>query len=204
MYKIIFEGNEELVVEAGKILDDEGLTLEVAIRVLLKRIIKEKSMAFLLKNNLQNNNTAESFSGVCEQEVIGSANKVERSSVAMLDTSNEKKMTKSIAIRLLRDKGFNVGKSVTYASKNRGAYNYWANPEFGMLSADWDIILHDWISKKIYLFTVPANTLHKNQLIPRSDKTYLIDLQIMYHDTTFTDNRSGVSFAKYLVGEVQY
>ena len=113
-------------------------------------------------------------------------------------------MTKSISIRLFREKGFEVGQNVTYASKNRGAYNYWANPEFRMLSVDWNIILNDWVNKEIYLFTVPANSIMQGQLVPRNDKSYIIDLQIMYNDTTFTDNRSGISFSKYFIAKIKY
>lgn len=204
MQKIIFEADENLIMDAENVLDDEGLDIEVAIHMLLKRIVKERTIAFLLRNNCKNNNQVEKVLSVYEHESPVAISTESRSLVAMSEKSDRGDMTKSLSIRLFRGKGFNIGKNVTYASRNRGAYNYWANPEFGMLSVDWNIILNDWINKKIYLFAVPANSIMEHQLVPRSDKSYLIDLQIMYNDTTFTDNRSGISFAKYFIAEIQY
>ena len=204
MQKIIFEADDKLVMEAEEILDDAGLDLEVAIHILLKRIVKEQTIAFLLKNNLKSNYKTENVLSVFEQEPTVAIPAINKSLGNMIEDFDKGNMTKSIAIRLFRGKGFTIGQNVTYASKNRGAYNYWANPEFGMLSVDWNIILNDWINKKIYLFTVPANSIEEKKLVARNDKPYLIDLQIMYNDTTFTDNRSEVSFAKYFVAEIQY
>ncbi len=204
MKKIIFEADENLIMDAEDVLDEEGLDIEVAIHMLLKRIVKERTIAFLLRNNSKNNNQVENVVSVCEQKPSVAISTGSKSLVAMSENDDRGNMTKSLSIRLLRGKGLDVGTNVTYASKNRGAYNYWANPEFGMLSVDWNIILNDWINRKIYLFLVPANSIKEDQLVPRNDKTYLIDLQIMYNDITFTDNRSGISFAKYFVAEIQY
>ena len=172
------------------------------MHMFLKRIVKEQTISFLLRNNSKNINSTEKMLEVIEPTPTISPSYQSFSFIP--DNTDRGNMTKSLAIRLLRGNGFNVGKNVTYASKNRGAYNYWANPAFEMLSNDWDIILNDWANKKIYLFTIPANSIKNYQLTPRSDKNYLIDLQIMYNDVTFTDNRSGVSFEKYLVAELQY
>ena len=202
MQKIIFELDENLIKEAETILDNEGLDLDVAMHMFLKRIVKEQTISFLLRNNSKNINSTEKMLEVIEPTPTISPSYQSFSFIP--DNTDRGNMTKSLAIRLLRGNGFNVGKNVTYASKNRGAYNYWANPAFEMLSNDWDIILNDWANKKIYLFTIPANSIKNYQLTPRSDKNYLIDLQIMYNDVTFTDNRSGVSFEKYLVAELQY
>ena len=38
----------------------------------------------------------------------------------------------------------------------------------------------------------------------RKDKTDLIDIQIYCDDNTFTDSRSGISFAKWLVKTINY
>ena len=175
-----------------------------SVHMLLKRIVKEQTIAFLLRNNSKDNNKAEKVLSVREQGAPVTLSNENSSLVSMSENIDRVNMTKSISIRLFRGKGFEVGQNVTYASKNRGAYNYWANPEFGMLSVDWNIILNDWINKKIYLFTVPANSIMQNQLVSRNNKSYLIDLQIMYNDTTFTDNRSGVSFSKYFIAEIKY
>lgn len=122
----------------------------------------------------------------------------------MFNYNIESKMTKSKATRLFSSKGIKVSGDVTFASKNNNAYNYWANPSFELLNYDWDLILNDWINKKMYLFQIPKNTFSINDFKPRADIDQKIDLQIMYNDPTFTDNRSGISFIKFLVDELDY
>ena len=68
MKKIIFEADENLIMDAENVLDDEGLDIEVAIHMLLKRIVKERTIAFLLRNNCKNNNQVEKVLSVYEHE----------------------------------------------------------------------------------------------------------------------------------------
>ena len=116
----------------------------------------------------------------------------------------EKPMTKSRAIALFEQRGIKITKNVTYASKNRAAYNYWANPYFFALEREWFLILNDWIRKELHLFVVPADTLRKSQLIARADQPEMIDLQICYNDPKFIDNRSKISFARFLAKSIRY
>ncbi len=113
-------------------------------------------------------------------------------------------ITKKKAIYKLEDAGYKISKNVTFSSKNRSAYNYWANPVFDILSEDWNLILNDVGKSKFYLFQIPAGSISKKELVARSDKPNYIDLQIIYNDPTFTDGRSGLSFKKYFVGEFDY
>ena len=94
-------------------------------------------------------------------------------------------------------------KTFTFASKNSVTNCYWANPNIGMLNNTWDLVLNDNIHYKWYYFQIPANSIKLNQLV-LSDKKYLIDLQIRYNDSSFTDTRSGISLVKWLKKKGQY
>lgn len=114
------------------------------------------------------------------------------------------KIGKSEAIRLFMNLGYAFAHKPTYASKNKTANNYWANPDITVLHNDWYLILNDWISKTLYLFVVPRSSIMLSQLTTRNDNQNKIDLQITYNDPTFTDSRSGVSFRAYLQKEYKY
>lgn len=111
---------------------------------------------------------------------------------------------KSEAIRYFERLGYRFVQKPTYASKNKSANNYWANPDTAILHNDWYLILNDWISKTLYLFFIPCNSIQLSQLTVRSDNQNKIDLQIIYSDPTFTDSRSGMSFLPFLKDQIQY
>lgn len=203
MKNIILDLDENLIKEVENVLDYECIDMNLAIQMFLKRVVKEKTITFLFKNNHSRSCAFNRSDSIAEEQNLN-GDSLEVKSVALGLLAERSEMTKSIAIRMFRGKGFNIGKNVTYASKNRSAYNYWANPDYGMLSVEWNLILNDWLNKKLYLFTIPPHSIDEDQLIPRNDKNDLIDLQIMYNDATFTDNRSGVSFVNYLIVEIQY
>ena len=173
--------NESALANVETILEENGLSIQNIVNVVLKRIEREGGIDFLFgKTNAQALDTNE------ERESISSK------------TSESTKMTKTIAKRLFVLHYDNV----TFASKNKGANNYWANPSFDCLKRDWFLILNDWQRKELHLFKIPANSL--NNLVARADKPNLIDLQIAYNDPTFTDNRSGMSFKVYFVETINY
>ena len=113
-------------------------------------------------------------------------------------------MRKRSSIDLFRHKGYNVYGTITYASKNRATRNYWANPNFEYLNEDWWLILNDWYNRKLYLFQIPRNSISEEDLVSRNDQPNLIDLQIYENDPNFTDMRSGYSFKRFLVDEIDY
>lgn len=206
------ELSEDLLREANAVLEPSYLDVPAAIGIFLRRVVKEQSISFLFpakggeKESVKasheslNDDSREDFGNDPEAfSMYGGSESGGATHYAM-----RRDMTKSRAIRLLLSKGYQLTSSITFASKNRGAYNYWANPEFSLLQSNWSLILNDWVAKKLYLFTIPANSIKPSELTPRSDKGYLIDLQVMYRDSTFTDNRSGFSFAKFLTAEVDY
>lgn len=186
--------DNELVNIAIDVLEEIGLDIQSAVKIFLKRIAREKSLSFLLSDS--------NAAAIKPQHETTPRKEVFTQETVIAPSVRD--MTKSVAIRLFRTEGVNLNRNITFASKNRGAYNYWANPEFDMLKNDWYIILNDWAKKELHLFLIPANTIKTSQLTPRNDKDYLVDLQIMYNDNSFSDNRSGYSFAKHLIKQISY
>lgn len=80
---------------------------------------------------------------------------------------------------------------------------YWANPPLDVLVKDWSLILNDYIEKKLYLLFLPKNSMSLGQLKTRADRPKL-DIQIYYNDRTFTERRSGCSFSRFFVAEIDY
>lgn len=205
MEKYVVTLDDEMVNQAEKILDSFNIDLNSAITIFLKKVIKEGSVLFLLQQSNVPSNQTIICSDNYKQKKIDEGGI--RNNMTITDTSRtlmKSDMTKSKAIRIFKNIGVNISGEVTFASKNRAANNYWANPNFDVLSKSWSLILNDWVNKILYLFLIPANSLDSNQLVARNDKRDLIDLQIAYDDSTFTDNRSGVSFKKYIVAVEQY
>ena len=194
--------DERLLEDANKIVDEVGLDLQAVVKMVLKRVVRENSIAFIVSKN------PETYPEKEDRSISHDSGNHLSAVTVPIQTSEENldkvNMTKSMAVRLLRSRGYDITKNVTFASKNRVSSNYWANPDFGLLDGDWNLILNDWLTKKLYLFFIPAHTINYSELIPRNDKNTLIDLQIMYMDPTFTDNRSDYSFSKFLIGEIYY
>jgi len=176
--------DKELIKSAERVLDDIGMDINTLIRMTLKRVIKEEGISFLILDTYEKKDMLEA-----------EENK-------MLDENG--KMTKNRAIVLLKSEGIVFNKNITYASKNRSANNYWANPDFSVLQDEWYLILNDWLHRELYLFVIPRNEIQPSELVPRNDKEHLIDLQIMYDDLTFTDMRSKLSFVRYLAKTKKY
>ena len=181
-----FDGvDKSLIPEIEEILDVIGLDVSDVINLLFKRIRKEKNVNFLLAKPMAEIENVEK----CP---------------AMIENNEQEKMTKSKAVALFRQNGQNLAGTITFASKNKSADNYWANPTFEVLNDHWNLILNDWKKREIYLFTIPAYSISANWLVCRADKPYQIDLQIMYGDRSFTDMRSKTSFAQFLVMSLEY
>ena len=174
----VYQYPHELYDEVSNISNKYGMTIEDVISVFLARVKQEQSLDFLL--NTRGNKMGNIRVGV----------------------SNE--MTKTRAMNLFILKGFEFSEYTVFASKNRTAYNYWANVDIHYLNHDWFFILNNWEEKELYLFKIPANSLTKYDIVTRNDKPNTIDLQIIFEDPLFTDSRSGVSFKKYLIEKVNY
>lgn len=169
--------DDKLEQDAQLVLDRIGLDMDALIRMTLKRVVLDEGISFLVGEKKENR----------------------RSTPCEID-----RMTKNKAISLLAAKGVTVNKNVTFASKNKMASNYWANPVFEVLNMEWFLILNDWVHRTLFLFRIPLGTILPAQLVKRKDQEQRIDLQICYSDPTFTDNRSKLSFAPFLVEQVSY
>lgn len=108
------------------------------------------------------------------------------------------KMSKSSAIQIFGQFGFNIHGNITFSSENDSSgRKFWANPKKELLKHDWWLILNDIDRRKIYLFFIPANTWSVKDVYLRSDKPGLIDIQINYNDPEFVDSRSKICFKNF-------
>lgn len=191
MKKIVIEVQEDTLDQATGVLDDLGLDVESAVRMFLRRVVKDQSVAFVLPN---------------ANAVRVSKPVVER--VAPQTTETVKvdrgEMRKTLAVKMFKERGRYIDKNVTYSSKNRTTYNYWSNPNFSVLEEDWTLILNDWVNHKLYLFRIPRNSISASELVGRNDQPDLIDIQILEDNPNFIDRRSDFSFRRFLVDEIDY
>ena len=191
MKKIVIEVQEDTLDQATGVLEDLGLDVESAVRMFLKRVVKDQSVAFVLPN---------------ANAVRVSKPVVER--VAPQTTETVKvdrgEMRKTLAVKMFKERGRYIDKNVTYSSKNRTTYNYWSNPNFSVLEEDWTLILNDWVNHKLYLFRIPRNSISASELVGRNDQPDLIDIQILEDNPNFVDRRSDFSFRQFLVDESNY
>lgn len=192
MKKIIIEVQEDTLDQATGVLEDLGLDVESAVRMFLKRVVKEQSVAFVLPSA---NTTVRAPQPIVERVVprVETTVKADRG-----------EMRKTLAVKMFKERGRYIDKNVTYSSKNRTTYNYWSNPNFAFLNEDWTLILNDWVNHKLYLFRIPRNSISDSELIGRNDQPDLIDIQIQDDNPNFIDIRSGFSFKTFLVDEIQY
>ena len=198
MNQIVLDIDEEVLRQANGIFEDVGIDFSTATRMFLKKVIKERSISFLINAKPVDNSPSLDE----PKSNIGAYSYAAGNYPSLLREDN--KITKSIAKRLICNNNYTLYPGVTFASKNTSSYNYWANPEFALLDNNWSLILNDWMNNTIYLFNIPAKSISKSELVPRRDRPWLIDLQIMYDDPTFTDNRSGYSFLKFKAAEINY
>lgn len=113
-------------------------------------------------------------------------------------------MGKSKAVEIFRNRGYQLNHNVTFASRNKSTYSYWANPDFTNLEHEFWLILNDNLGKVMYLFKIPANAIQKSQLTARRDIPTRIDLQIEYNNSAFKDRRSGYSFLPFYLTKIDY
>ena len=179
--------DEQLLREAEQILETIGLDASVVAKMALKRVVRDGSISFL----------------VADVPKIEIQTPVEMApTISVVEEAG--RINKSAAVNLFRRNSVYTNNNVTFASKNKAGNYYWANPLFDALKQDWYLILNDWMKKELHLFKIPAQTLKEADLVSRSDNEEKIDLQIAYNDTTFTDGRSKVSFADFLVKSISY
>ncbi len=190
MKKITVDIQDDTLAKVTEILEDLGLDIENAVRMFFKRVIRDQSVAFVLPNTNGTVATTPSIDNTFTQ-----------TETAKIDRGE---MRKSLAMKLFRERGRFINKNITYSSKNRSTYNYWANPDFSVLEQDWTLILNDWVNRKLYLFMIPAKSISQQELVARNDKPNLVDIQILEDNPSFIDKRSDYSFRRFLVDQIEY
>ena len=181
--KITFEVNEEMLARAESVFDRIGLDTETALKMFLKKVSNEGSIAFLLSTD--------------EPAVAATP-------VPMSEADAERGITKSIAKRMFAQRGYVTAKEVRYSKRNKATRNFWQNFEADLFCDDITIILNDQLSRVLYLFDIPANSIHPDAVVRRADMPDMVDLQICGGDPTFTDTKSGIRFDRFLKADISY
>lgn len=185
---LIISVDDNLKLEVEQIFDSEGLDLNTAINMFLKKVCKVGSIGFLFNNSDNSNNN-----NLHTQTLTQQVNNVE------ID-----KMKKSIAKRLFENDGNVVYDNYVFSSENNSTHIFWANFHYKNLEHDLSLVLNDKTRKVIHLFNIPAKKFARQDFVMRADQPDVIDLQISYNDPTFTDNRSNNSFSPYLIKSLNY
>ena len=172
--------NGDTFDKANEILEEYGLNATSAIRMMLDRVVKENNADFLVDK------------------------KIIEKPPTLKHAIDIKTMNKNVAIDLFTKEGHQLNGMITFASKNRSADIYWANPYFSALQQNWNLILNDTIRREIILFVIPGNTFRDRDFMPKYEDKRKIELQIKYNDKTFTDIKSNISFYKYCVSIINY
>lgn len=178
---------EQLLQEAEQILEKLGLDASTIAKMALKRVVRDGGISFLIAD-------------LPKFEVEPTV----APPFSVTSNVEQSRITKSAAANLFKSKGYSTNNNVTFASKNKVGNYYWANPLFDALKQDWYLILNDWNKKELHLFKIPVHALKAHDLVSRSDNEEKIDLQIAYNDATFTDSRSKISFARFLIKSLTY
>jgi len=187
--------DESVISSVEDVILPLGIDVEMLIRIVLNRVSREQKIDFLLPSE----RSKESNSKSNNDHLTNTHN-----NDTFMNKNDTREMRKSLAISMFRRKGHLSNNNITYASKNRIAYNYWANPRFEMLEKDWFLILNDWKNRVLHLFKIPSGSITQDDLIARADHNDQIDLQIVYNDLSFRDSRSNVIFKDYLVASEKY
>lgn len=114
------------------------------------------------------------------------------------------KRVKKEAMDYVVSKGIQLGKNTTYAVKQNGKKEFWANPPVGYLEKDWFLILNDTSAAKLMVLKVPANHLSLTSgkgFFIRSDKG-AIDLKL--NGDGLTDRYSGIEFSGFILESLEY
>jgi len=117
------------------------------------------------------------------------------------------KRAKNDAITYLEEKGITVGKKMTYAVKQQGKDEFWANPKKNLLEQEWWLVLNNNETMELVVIKIPAKAITISQdgvggLIVRPDKPDRLDLYI--NTVTFKDRKSDVDLSQYVVKKVKY
>ncbi len=185
MKEITVSLDDEVLKQATNILDDIGMDMQGAIRMFVRRIVREQSIAFVLP-------TTSAAKVAVEEPKKRLEPKVDKG-----------EMKPILAKKIFKERGHNFLEA-TFASKNTTTYRYWSNPQVSVLKEDWTLILNDWVNRKLYLLEIPKNTIGKGMLgIRILNGKELLNIQIV-DDEELTDKVSGYKFRPFVKDQVDY
>ncbi len=185
MKEIMVSLDEEMLKQATKVLDDIGIDMQGAIRMFVRRIVREQSIAFVLPTT---------------SAVAVAVEEPKKKAVIKVDKGEMKPI---LAKKIFRERGHNFLEA-TFASKNTTTYRYWANPQVSVLKEDWTLILNDWANRKLYLLKIPKNTIGEGILgIRVLNGKELLNIQIV-DDEELTDKVSSYKFRPFVKDQVDY
>ena len=172
---------------------------------IIKNLLKEKlsleysqEITFSIINDIEINIFRKrSISNVTNTIQVNQDNTIE-------STSRGNELRKGDAVNICEANGVTLEGEITFASKNKGAPNYWANPNIQYLQNNWSLLLNDYIERRLHVFYIPANSILQDQIRLRADDTNKIDLQIKYESEIFEDSRSGINFVNWFVQTISY
>ena len=196
--RITIEIERNSLERVKSILNETYVNFNMLMQMVVNRVAEERSIDWII--NRQSNTRQPR---VEEGSNSDNLNQETNLPVNMIEDAVTR-MTKSVAIRMFKGRDNIIHDHSVFASKNRSGHYYWANPNFDIVNHEWSLILNDIINKTLYLFYIPQNTYSRDDFVARTDNDNLIDMQIMYNDPTFTDNRSHISFRRYLVDSIRY
>jgi hypothetical protein len=194
---------EEFKKHCEKILvgREECVTIQKYVRLLCS----EKGAGIimdLLKEKLSTDCSEDVAASIINKVNISISRKGENGGETPPGRTND--LTKVKAISLCGKNGISLKGEITFASKNKSAHNYWANPKITFLEHDWWFLLNDCIRHRLHVFYIPANSIRRNQVKTRSDNASKINFQIKYDDDSFEDGPSGIIFERWLVRTIPY
>lgn len=113
-------------------------------------------------------------------------------------------ISKSDAIRLIRNEGMNISGHITFSSRNSSNGLFWANPRIDYLNDDWWLILNDIDNSVLYILFIPACSIDESMINVRADREELMDIQIKHYGNSFIDTRSKLSFDEWFIDSIEY
>ncbi len=128
----------------------------------------------------------------------------------VLNAKQNHTLAKKPILDYLSKKGYTFNKQTSFSSLQEKKNTFWMNPNVDLLNSDWNIVLNNQITEKLYILKVPANELKcriKNGIgdgfntrILNGKK--LIDISI--NADTFIESSSKYNFNNYIVEEIKY
>lgn len=146
----------------------------------------------------------------CHREYDNSKTKVDsvkiKADQEIENILNAPKLSKKHSIELLKKNGIDnlINSNTVFSNVNKAIDVYWLEPDNNKFSKDFNIILNDFVNRKLNLFTIRGNSIKSPELIfdQRSDR----NSSKIIIDSTKNDfiEKKGFEFNQFLVKSIEY